>query len=260
MSGSTTVLDQFKLDGQVALVTGGSRGLGAAIARALAEAGATTVLGARKLADCEATAQSIATATGQTSLGLALDVTSEASVDAAVAETVRRFGRLDILVNSAGINIRRPIEDLTLAEFRSVIDTNLTGTWLACRAAARVMKPRRSGSVINLASALAKVALPERTPYCASKFGVVGITQALALEWAESGVRCNAICPGPFLTEMNTSIAADPEKTRMVVGQTALNRWGEMREITGIALYLASPASTYVTGASLSVDGGWTAR
>jgi len=260
MTATTTVLDQFKLDGQVALITGGSRGLGRAMAQAFAEAGATTVICSRKLADCEKAATEIATATGRTSVGLAMDVTDEASVNGGVAEAVKRFGRLDILVNSAGINIRRPIEDLTLAEFQSVQATNLTGTWLGCRAAARVMKPKRSGSVINLASALAKVALPERTPYCASKFGVLGITQALALEWAESGVRCNAICPGPFLTEMNTPIAADPEKTKMVVGQTALNRWAELREITGAALYLASPASTYVTGSALSVDGGWTAK
>lgn len=260
MTEYKTVLEQFNLTGQVALITGGSRGLGRAIAQALAEAGATTVICSRTLADCEKAAAEIAAATGRTCAGVAMDVTEEASVEAGVAGAVKRFGRLDVLVNSAGINIRRPIEELTLAEFQSVQATNLTGTWLGCRAAARIMKPKRSGSVINLASALAKVALPERTPYCASKFGVLGITQALALEWAESGVRCNAICPGPFLTEMNTAIAADPEKARMVVGQTALNRWADLREITGAALYLASPASTYVTGSAMSVDGGWTAR
>jgi len=255
-----TAPELFRLDGRVALVTGGSQGLGKAMAGALAEAGATTVLCSRRADACEAAAGEITKATGRPSAGLALDVTREEDVDRVFAEVARRFGRLDVVINAAGINIRHAIEAYPLAEFKSVIDVNLTGTWLVCRAAARVMKPRKEGSVINLGSALSKVALPERTAYCASKFAVLGMTQALALEWAESGVRCNAICPGPFLTEMNRPLLAQPEKAAFVVGQTALNRWGEMSEIVGAALYLASPASTYVTGTALYVDGGWTAR
>ncbi len=255
-----TVLDQFKLDGRVALVTGGSQGLGKAMAGALAEAGATTVLCSRHADACEAAAREIAAASGRPSAGLALDVTKEDDVDRVFAEVGKRFGRLDVVINAAGLNIRHAIEDFPLDGFKQVIETNLTGTWLVCRAAARAMKPRKEGSVINLGSALSKVALPERSAYCASKFGVLGITQALALEWAASGVRCNAICPGPFLTEMNRPLLAQPGKAAFVVGQTALNRWGEMREIVGAALFLASPASTYVTGSALYVDGGWTAR
>ncbi len=260
MTAAKSVLDLFRVDGHVALVTGGSKGLGQAMAMALAQAGATTVLCSRSKAECEAAAAEIARATNKESLGLALNVMKEEEVDRTFARVVERFGKLDILINSAGINIRGSIEELSQKDFRNVIETNLTGTWLCCRAAARIMKPRKYGSVINLGSALSKVALPGRTAYCASKFGVIGLTQALALEWAESGVRCNAICPGPFLTEMNRPIKEDPARERMVVGQTALNRWGELHEITGAALYLASPASTYVTGSSLSVDAGWTAR
>jgi len=255
-----TVLDLFRLDEQVAMVVGGSRGLGREMARALAEAGAATVICSRAREACEAAAAEIARATGRDSEAVPMDVTREEDVERAFAAAVERFGRLDVLINSAGINARHLIEDCPAETFHDVIETNLTGCWLTCRAAARVMKPRGHGSVVNVGSALSTVALPMRTPYCASKFGVVGLTQVLALEWAESGVRCNALCPGPFLTEMNKPLLDDPAKTKAVVGQTALNRWGEMHEITGAAVFLASPASTYVTGASLYVDGGWTAR
>lgn len=260
MKEAKSVQDLFSVAGHVALITGGSKGLGRAMALALAQAGATTVICSRSKTECEQVAAEIAGQTNQKSIGLALNVINEEEVDGTFAEVVKRFGKLDIVINSAGINVRGAIEELSQQDFRNVIETNLNGTWLCCRAAARIMKPRRYGSVINLGSALSKVALPGRTAYCASKFGVIGLTQALALEWAESGVRCNAICPGPFLTEMNRPIKEDPARERQVVGQTALNRWGEMHEITGAALYLASPASTYVTGSSLSVDAGWTAR
>ena len=257
---TTHIKDLFDLKDHVALVTGGSRGLGRAMAEALAQAGARTVVASRQAKDCERAADEISKATDRESLGLALDVTREPEVDRVFAEIQKRFGRLDVVINGAGINVRNLVEDCSLEDFENVIKINLTGTWLVCRAAARVLKPRKYGSVINLGSALSKVALPMRTPYCSSKFGVIGLTQALALEWAESGVRCNAICPGPFLTEMNKPLLKEPERAKMVVSQTALNRWGEMHEIVGAALYLASPASTYVTGSSLYVVAGWTAR
>ena len=257
---TTHVFDLFRLDGQVALISGGSRGLGKSMALGLAQAGATTIICSRHQEDCDATAAEIAEQTGQQSIGLAMDVTQEASVAEVFERVVDEFGRLDVLINSAGINIRHPIEEFPLEAFQRVIDVNLTGTWLCCRAAAPVMKAQRSGSVINIGSALSRVGLAERTPYCASKAGVVGLTQVLALEWAEYNVRCNAVCPGPFLTEMNKPLLKDPVKTQAVVGQTALNRWAEMHEIRGIALFLASPASSYVTGAALYIDGGWTAK
>lgn len=254
------VLDLFRLDGQVALLSGGSRGLGRSMALGLAQAGATTFICSRNQETCDATAAEITEQTGQTSVGISMDVQDEASVQQAFDSVVERFGRIDVLVNSAGINIRRPIEELALDEFQQVIDINLTGTWLCCRAAAAVMKQQLRGSVINVGSALSGIGLSERTPYCSSKAGVIGMTQTLALEWAKHGVRCNAICPGPFLTDMNKPLLSDPAKTEAIVGRTALGRWAELHEIRGIALFLASAASSYITGAALYIDGGWTAQ
>ena len=253
------VLDLFRLDGRVAIITGGSKGLGKSMALGLAQAGATTVICSRHQDDCELVADEITAQTGQESLGMAMDVTSEDDVDRAFKGVVEKFGQLDVLINNAGINIRNPIEELTLEEFRQVMDTNLTGSWLCCRAAASVMKERRKGSVINIGSTLSFIGVEERTPYCSSKAGVLGLTRVLALEWASSGVRCNAICPGPFLTELNKPLLEEPAKVKNIIGRTALNRWAELHEIRGAALFLASDASSYVTGSALLVDAGWTA-
>ena len=254
-----SILDRFRLNGRTAWVVGGSRGLGRAIAEGLAQAGAATVISARSAEACEATAAAIQQDTGQTSVSLPLDVTDEAAVEAAAAQISEQHERLDILINSAGINIRHLIEDFPPADFKQIIDINLTGSWLTCRAVAPLMKQQGSGAVINIASALSTVGLAERTAYCSSKFGILGLTKTLALEWAASGVRCNAICPGPFLTELNQVLVENPEKGAVVVGKTAFNRWGELEEIQGAALFLASDASSYVTGTALYVDGGWTA-
>ncbi len=254
-----TVLDLMRLDGRVALITGGSRGLGKSIALGLAQAGARCVLAARDGTVATAAAAELAACTGVECLAVRADVTQEESVAAMVAATTNAFGRLDILVNSAGVNIRHPIEDFPVAEFQQVVDLNLTGTWLCCRAVAPILKAQGSGSVINIGSALSAVGLAERTAYCSSKAAVLGLTRTLGLEWAPSGVRCNAICPGPFLTEMNQPLLAQPEKAAALLALTAFNRWAELPEIRGAALFLASDASSYVTGTTLFVDGGWTA-
>ena len=170
------------------------------------------------------------------------------------------FGQVDVLINSAGINIRGPIDELTPEEFSQVMDINVKGTWLCCRAVTPFMKKAGRGSIINLASTLGLVGLANRTPYTASKGAVVQMTRALALELAPFNINVNAICPGPFLTEMNLPIADTEEGKKFVVGATALGRWGEMREIQGAAIFLASPASSYMVGSMLTVDGGWTAR
>lgn len=256
----TNVLDFFRLDGRVAIITGGSKGLGRSMALGLAQAGATTVICSRNQDNCELVADEITGKTGQESLGMAMDITRENDVNKVFADVVKKFGQIDVLINSAGINIRNPIEELTLEEFHQVIDTNLTGSWLCCRAAAPVMKENRRGSVINIGSTLSHVGLAERTPYCSSKSGVLGLTRALALEWASSGVRCNAICPGPFLTEMNYPLLKEPDKVKNIIARTALNRWAELHEIRGAALFLASDASSYVTGSVLLVDAGWTTQ
>jgi NAD(P)-dependent dehydrogenase (short-subunit alcohol dehydrogenase family) len=254
------VLDLFRLDGRVAIITGGSKGLGKSMALGLAQAGATTVICSRNQANCEAVAHDITDQTGQKSLAMAMDITHEDDVDQVFKAVVEEFGRLDVLINSAGINIRNSIEELTLEEFHQVIETNLTGSWLCCRAAAPVMKKQKRGSAINIGSTLSLVGVAERTPYCSSKSGVLGLTRVLALEWASSGVRCNAICPGPFLTEMNQPLLNEPVKVQNIIGRTALNRWAELHEIRGAALFLASDASSYVTGSVLTVDAGWTTQ
>jgi NAD(P)-dependent dehydrogenase (short-subunit alcohol dehydrogenase family) len=260
MEKTISILDLFRLDDRVAIITGGSKGLGKSIALGLAQAGATTFICSRHGEDCELVAAHITQQTGHQSVGMGMDVTLEKDVNQTFDQVMDRFGRIDILINSAGINIRNLIEELSLEDFRRVIDTNLTGSWLCCRAAAPIMKSQRSGSVINIGSTLSAVGVADRTPYCSSKAGVLGLTRVLALEWASFNVRCNAICPGPFLTEMNQPLLEKPEKVQDIISKTALKRWGNMHEIRGAALFLASDASSYVTGSALFVDAGWTAE
>jgi NAD(P)-dependent dehydrogenase (short-subunit alcohol dehydrogenase family) len=259
-AGGPSITELFSLRGRVALVTGGSKGLGLSIAQGFAQAGATIVLASRDESACVARAEEIAGAEGTECVGWRLDVTDERDVAAVFARAVERFGALDVVVNCAGVNLRSPVEECSLADFDRVLDVNVRGSWLCCREAGRVMRPAGRGSVINLGSALSAVGLPERTPYCSAKAGVLGLTRAAALEWAGAGLRCNAICPGPFLTEMNVPLLAQPERAKAVVGRTALRRWGELHEIRGAALFLASDASSYVTGSALYVDGGWTTQ
>ena len=259
MIDSTNVFDLFKLDDRVALITGGSKGLGASIGMAYAQAGATVVINSRSQEDCDAVAKEIADETGVRTLGISADVTQEDAVDTLFGKVTDEFGRLDVVLNSAGINIRHPIEEFPFEEFKQVIDINMIGTWLCCRAAGRIMKPAGSGSVINVSSTLGAVGLEDRSAYTASKSGTIGITRSVAKEWAEHGVRCNALCPGPFLTEMNKPLLKQPERVNKLIRLTAMNRWAEIHEIMGAALFLASDASSYVTGSELYVDGGWTA-
>jgi NAD(P)-dependent dehydrogenase (short-subunit alcohol dehydrogenase family) len=253
------VLDLFRLDGQVAVVTGGTRGLGRSMASAFASAGAaTTIICSRNAADCEHEAAALMTETGGSVAGLACDVSDQAAVELMVAGIVEKYGRIDVWVNNAGTNTRHLVEDFPVPEFDRIIATNLKSTWNCCRALAPLLKQQGRGSVINVGSALSVVGLPERSAYCASKSAVIGLTRAVAMEWADSGARCNALCPGPFMTEINRPLLDNPEMAAAVVGRTAMRRWGSLHEIQGAALFLAADASSYVTGSSLFVDGGWT--
>jgi NAD(P)-dependent dehydrogenase (short-subunit alcohol dehydrogenase family) len=254
------VLDTFRLDGKVALITGGARGLGRTMATALAEAGADIALVGRSRAACEATALELAAATGRTVRAFEGDVAVAADVTRLAAEVTAACGSVDILVNNAGTNIRGSITALSEADWDTVIDTNLKGPFLCARAIGPQMVARGWGRVINIGSILSVIALPGRAPYASSKSGVVGLTRVLALEWAGSGVTCNAICPGPFATEMNRQLLNDPVAYQQFISQIPLGRWGELDEMAGAAVFLASDASSFITGSSVFVDGGWTAR
>lgn len=260
LQDSVTGIQQFGLTGQVAIITGGSKGLGKSMAAGLASAGATVVLISRHLAEAEAAAQEISGQFGTRALGLEADVSVETSISKVVEQVIAEFGRVDVLVNNAGINIRGPIDELSFEEFRKVQQINVDGVWLAARAVVPAMKEAGQGRIINLASTLGLVGLQNRTPYTSSKGAVVQMTRALALELAPHNILCNAICPGPFLTPMNEPIADSEEAKKFIVGAVALERWGRMEEIQGAAIFLASAASSYVTGSMLTVDGGWTAR
>lgn len=250
----------FDMKGRVAMITGGSKGLGYAMAAALASAGAHVMLVNRKLDEGEVAAGQLQETYNIKARAFAADVTNLTALEGIVASIVKEFGRLDVLINSAGINIRGAIDELTPEDFKQVMQVNVDGTWNASRAVTPQMKKQGSGRIINMASTLGLVGLANRTPYATSKGAVVQMTRALGLELAPFNINVNAICPGPFLTEMNVPIADSEEAKKFIVGATALARWGELKEMQGAALFLASDAGSYMVGSMLTVDGGWTAK
>ncbi len=230
------------------------------MAHALASAGATVAVTARSLDHAQTAANQIAQRSGQKTLPIELEVTSRAAVENAVAQVAETYGRLDILLNNAGINIRGPIEELKEEDWDAVIDTNLKGPWLCCRAVAPIMKRQKWGRVINVSSMLGEISLPGRSPYASSKGGLTLLTKTLALEWARDGINVNALCPGPFATEINTALMNDPAARAQMEANLPLARWGDPDELGPAAVFLASAASSFMTGATLFIDGGYTAR
>lgn len=249
------VADWFDLQGRVALVTGGSKGLGRTIAGALAAAGADVILASRTAAELEATAAELHAATGRHILPLCADVTQEDSVRDLVGRALEAVGRIDILVNNAGIGDTVPVVELETAEWDRVMNVNVRGPMLCCKHLGPHLLGRGSGKVINVASVMASRVARHMAPYCTSKAALVQFTRALALEWIRHGVQVNALCPGYFLTDINRDFFASERGARFVQ-ELPMRRLGEARELEGAAVFLASDASNYVTGTELYVDGG----
>jgi NAD(P)-dependent dehydrogenase (short-subunit alcohol dehydrogenase family) len=251
-------LESFQLDGDVAIVTGGGVGLGRAIALGLAEAGADVVVAGRRKAPLESVRKEVE-ALGRAGLTVPTDVSSPADQDTLVQAVMDRFGHIDILVNNAGVTHRAPAVDFPDEEWQRVIDVNLTAVFQLCRRVGRIMVEQHKGNIINIASLCAALGFKRIAAYNASKGGVALLTKSLAVEWAEHNIRVNAICPGYFRTDMTEGLEDDPERGPLIRSRLVMKRWGEPDDLRGTAVYLASKASSYVTGQCIYVDGGWTA-
>ena len=247
------------LSGRVAIVTGASRGIGRAIAVALAGAGADVALGARTASDLDETAEAVR-ALGRQAIAVPTDVTVAADVERLVERTVAELGGLDVLINNSGIGEPHTALDTTEEVWDRHLDVNAKGTFLCCRAAARHMLARGAGKIVNVTSIFALKGVPNYAAYSASKAAVVGLTRALAIEWAPGGVQVNALAPGYVATDINAEARADPDRLAGLVRAVPARRIAEPDEIGPLVVYLASLASDYVTGAVLTFDGGWHAR
>lgn len=247
------------LAGKVAVITGASKGLGKAMALALGQAGARLALASRDLGLLEEVAVELRAA-GVEAEAFPADVTSEASITRLAAEVMARFGAVHILVNNAGINIRKPVTEFTFEEWRNVLDTNLTGAFLCCRAFVPHMKGRGYGRILNLTSIMSHIALPGRTAYAASKAGLLGFTKALALELANEGITVNGISPGPCDTEINLPLMRDAKTKAEFTARIPMGRWGRAEEVGQLALYLCSEEAGFITGTDILMDGGWCAQ
>jgi NAD(P)-dependent dehydrogenase (short-subunit alcohol dehydrogenase family) len=253
----TDIQDLFRLDGQAAIVTGGGRGLGRAMAIALAQAGADCVLVARRAEDLAESVKAIkAAAPGRRAVAVAGDVTEEAVAHTAVAAAMKQFGRLDILVNNAGRLHMQPIEETSLEDWRGVLDVNLVGPFLFCKAAGPTFKRQRSGKVVNMASILAVKGVAGATAYCASKAGTVQFTASLAVEWAPHGIHVNCIAPGLFETDMSKGVFENPAYYQQLMAGIPRGRHGLPEDLAGTVVYLCSKASDHLVGQVLHVDGG----
>ena len=248
----------FDLTGRVAVVTGAGKGLGRAMALALAAAGADVVVSSRTMADISKVRDEIRDL-GRRADAVPVDCADETSCELLMAKAIERLGTVDSLVNNAGINVRKPILDLCAEEFDRVLKTNLYGYFYCARAAGRHMVARGSGKIINISSMMGRVALPTQGAYASSKGAVEQLTNVLALEWAQAGVQVNAIAPAYCETPLTQAVFNDPERHRFVCERTPMGRWGQPYELAGAVIFLASDASSFVTGHVLKVDGGWNA-
>jgi 2-deoxy-D-gluconate 3-dehydrogenase len=250
----------FDLSGRVAVVTGGNGGIGLGMARGLTGAGAAVVVAARNREKSQAAVAALS-ASGAPSAFFELDVADPASCRALVRQTVERFGRLDILVNNAGMSIRKPPQDYDIAEWRAVLDTNLTGALVCCQAAYPHMKAQGGGKIVNIGSMMSIFGAAYAAAYSASKGGLVQLTKSLATAWAADNIQVNAVLPGWIDTELTQAAREQvPGLNERVLRRTPAGRWGRPEDLAGIAVFLGGPASDFVTGAAIPVDGGYSAE
>lgn len=254
-NSSSSVLDLFRLDNHVALVTGSASGLGAAIATALAQAGASVACHGNRRPATETAA-----AIGPKAAAFRADLSSEKGAEDLFAQVKEKFGRIDILVNNAGTIIRHAAEEFPLEDWQQVLQVNLTSVFQLSQLAARDMIPRGHGKIVNIASLLSFQGGIRVPAYAASKGGVAQLTKALANEWASKGIQVNAIAPGYFATTNTEALQADETRNRQILERIPAARWGQPQDLAGAALFLSSAASDYVTGTVLTVDGGWMGR
>lgn len=252
-------MSNSSMQGKVAVITGGSRGLGRAMAVALAAEGATIALVARDKAKLEESAAEVVKAGGKASLHVA-DVAVEADVLRLEKELAAQYGKIHILINNAGINLRKTITEFTLDEWMGVVNTNLTSVFLMCRAFVPHMKGSGYGRIINMTSIMSHVSIPGRTAYSSTKTALLGMTRALALELAPDGITVVGISPGPFGTEMNTALMNNPELNAQFLSKIPLGRWGKVEEIGALARFICSEDAGFITGTDILIDGGWTAQ
>ena len=256
-----TGLPYFDLSGKTAIVTGAAAGIGRGIAEGLAEAGANVIIGSRQLDKCRQACREIAGQTGVRTLPLTLDLRNKDSIDRFVDDTLEAMGHIDILVNNAAVIEEKPILELEEADWDLMLDTNLKGVFNLSRAVVRTMVERdRGGKVINVASIAGHVAWPKMAAYCASKAGCIQLTKVMALEWARYNIQANTILPGYFLTPMSTGFVNSAEGDRVIKSDVPMRRVARIDEVKGLAVLLASQASSFITGASFTIDGGQSCR
>jgi len=252
-------MSEKKLAGRVAVITGASKGLGKAMALALGGSGARLALVSRNLEQLKATAEE-AHGLGAEAEAFVADVADEQQVKQLETAVLNKFGKVHILINNAGINLRKPVTEFTLAEWKLVMDTNVTGAFLMCRAFVPHLKGHGCGRIVNMTSIMSHVAMAGRTAYASSKSALLGLTRALALELAPEKITVNGISPGPFATEMNTPLLQNPGITREFISKIPLGRWGRVEEVGHLAVFLCSDDASFITGTDILIDGGWTAQ